>query len=460
MSKKIIAGAVLLGAAAAIVPFYLSGYYAAQAMDDYLALTQQSYGHQLQISKATHQSGLYSSTYSFNISVDLTTPDMAPLQQLIGTDQLDLQVDNQLSHGFLSVAIDTAYSGTAKDEFTQFTTKFKPQAKQKDQPLTTLVTQAKFSLSGDYQITSDFTLQGLQLETTDQLGEPLTVSTEPLSLHSLINKKLMSVDGNIGQLTFSKPGDTVSLKQLSFTTTAHLAPQFTAQEAEPAVAATTEPQSSVLGLFNSQNIDLKLASMTIKGPDKEAEMLSQLTWHMDAAMADPRTNLTSALSVAKVGNPTMPMTMLKDVQLDFSFDMGTTGLEKYTKALQSSTANLEDPAFVLAALGHLLAENINFSVSSAKVETFAGLVDITANVDFAALDKATFTANPQAAIASLSYTAEGQVPRDLLMMSAQMQEEVIDNLLEQQMLEEKDEQILFKLSGQSGSVNLNGKPLM
>ncbi|MFT4924060.1 MAG: hypothetical protein ACI8WB_000138 [Phenylobacterium sp.] len=455
MLKKLIVGAVILGAGAT-VPFYLSGHFAASALADYTSLLSRfdpaTNQPQILISNVTRQSGLYDSSYGFDVEVKLDTPAMAALKDMVGADTVKLHIDNKISHGFLSVTFDTSFDSDFKVSYDKLTDKLQQYVKNKDQPWMTLITTADFSVTGDYHMKSDWNLQGFDFETTDQLGELININSKPLTLSSTMNKDTLTVATNIDNITMTKPSDTLSFNQFSVDVVANFI-------ADPFAPASGDAQTA-FSVFKDQDIKIKLDSVLVKSADKEAMMLEQLDWHIKGDIGDPRAMFGSVLTVAKAGNPTIPMTVMNDVTVDLSFDVGTSALTKYSQAMQGFAANPQDPSLVLASVAHLLSENVTFTLNSIKLGTFAGLVDLSGNIDLSGLDMAQFQANPTVAIGALSYAAQGQVPRDLLMMSGQLDPELIDNLLAQQMLEQQEQQILFKLTGEAGHVSLNGKPLM
>jgi hypothetical protein len=447
MSKKIVAAAIIIAGGAATVPFYLSGYFAANVMNEYTALVQQANDPQFKITNITQQPGLYQSSYGFDIEFDLNNPAFASVKDIFATDQLKVRINNALSHDFLSVVIDTSFDGQIKASLDKYTEQLQKNAAITDKPWASLATTASFSLLGDPLVKSDLNIQAFDFSTTDKLGEVINVNTKPMSWNSLIDKDQFTFSSQIDNITVSKPNETLSFDKLAVEGVGHFADLQVISK-------------NPLSLIKDQNMTVTLDGITVTTADNEAKMLSQMAWRVDGQLGDSRSTFGSALTVAKAGNPTIPMTMLENMTVDFLVAMGTEALTDYSTAMQKLTNPQQDPAAVLASFAHLVSENIVISLKRIKADTFAGLLDITGNIDLAAMDMTQFQANPNAVVGSLSYAAQGQVPRDLLMMSAQMSAEVIDNLLEQQMIEEKDEQIIFKLTGAAGHVELNDKPLI
>jgi hypothetical protein len=122
--------------------------------------------------------------------------------------------------------------------------------------------------------------------------------------------------------------------------------------------------------------------------------------------------------------------------------------------------NPNDPAQAMKLFANLLSEDINVTLNSVKAKTISGPVDLIGNINMGAVDPAQFSENPMVALQGLKYAISGEIPKGLVMITGQLPPEFIDNLLQQQMIELKDEQIVFKLTGESGSINLNDKPLM
>lgn len=444
MIKKLIAAAVVIGAATATMPFYLSGHYAAEALADYTTMLQTSYGEQLEISNIKQQTGLYHSSYDFDMRLKLDSPAMATVKKMLSSDSLHIKISNRLKHGFLNVSLDSSFDGDIKTTLEQLTTELQQRATNQDQPWAALATTADFSFFGDYQIVSNFSLQGFEFDSTDQFGDAIHVSSQPLSLVSTLGHHKLAVNGSIADITVSKPDEVLSLREFSVVALGHL----------------NDNPKSRFSLFDDYDMTLKLGSVNVKGPDQAADVLSQLDLKINGNLGDQRAMFGSVLTVAKAGNPTIPMTQVENVKVDLGFDVGTEAFENYSNAMQKASATPQDAAAVLASFAHILSDNITVTLASAKVETFAGLVDLTADIAFTAVDMAQFQANPALALQSLSYTAQGQVPRDLLMMAGQLPPEYLDDLLAKQMIEEKDEQIWFKLTGESGNFNLNGKPVL
>jgi hypothetical protein len=444
MSKKLIAAVVVFGGIAATVPFYLSGHFAQQAMAQQMKIYIEPYKDQAILSNETVVSGLYSSSFSYDFSLKMDDAQMALVKEKLGVDELSVHVDNQFSHGFLKVDIDTSVSGALRDKFDEALKKLALQLDNSDKQMFSLTTNASFSLGGGYEMNSNFDVQGFTATTTNDLGETVTVTAKPMVVVGTVTPGGAVSTTSIDNITIGTPDSTVSINQLSFTGDIELSAHNTGK----------------LSMFGNQDFAFKLASIDLKGPEKEAQLLNDLNWGFKVNLNEGRATLNNTLSVAKAGSPDLPPTQVEDLAFNFTLQMGEKALEAYYEGIQTLQTNPDDPAVAMALFAKILTEKIGLTFNSIKAKTFAGAVDITANIDMVAVDADQFKANPMIAIQGLKYAAQGELPKDLLLMTGQLPRELIDNLLQQQMIELVDGQVIFKMTGEAGHVNLNGKPLM
>ena len=103
---------------------------------------------------------------------------------------------------------------------------------------------------------------------------------------------------------------------------------------------------------------------------------------------------------------------------------------------------------------------MSITLNNFKAKTIPGPVALNGKIDMAGVPLDQFTANPMLVIGALKYNMGGELPKALLQMTGQFPPEMLDQLVEAQMIEYKDAQVVFKMDGEAGSVNLNGKPLM
>ncbi|NQZ05832.1 MAG: DUF945 family protein [Algicola sp.] len=444
MSKKLIAAVVITGGLLATVPFYFSGHFAHQALISQLELVRKPYQDAMQFIETDTQSGLYSSSFGYDVTLDLTNPQFAPLKQDIEGDTLTLHIDNQMRHGFLSVSIESVFSGQAKTLFDKAMEKLQLKKADETRPMAQLTTDASFSVTGEYTMNTHFDLQGLTMQNQNDLGELVTMTTQPMQMSGTLAADILSYKANYGDITIGLPDSTITVNQLTANGSATILP----------------PAEQQISAFGDQHFKLNLKSISMIQADKKAEVLSDLIWAFTVTLKDGRGEFNNELSVAKIGNPQMPVTQIEDLVFNFTADMGLKAAKAYYEAAKKLPVSPDDPTAAMKLFANLLSEDINVNLNSIKAKTISGPVDLIGNINIGAVDPAQFSENPMVALQGLKYAISGEIPKGLVMMSGQLPPEFIDNLLQQQMIELKDQQIVFKLTGESGSINLNDKPLM
>lgn len=444
MSKKLIAAVVVTGGLLATVPFYFSGHFAQQALTSQIELIRKPYQDAMQFIETDSHLGLYSSSFGYDVTLDLTNPQFAALKQDIEGDTLTLHIDNQMSHGLLSVNMNSVFSGQAKELFDEGMKQLELKLADETQPMAKLVTHASFSVAGEYTMNTHFDLQGMTMQSENDLGELITLTTQPMQMSGTLDADILSYKANYGDITVGLPDSTITVNQLTADGSAKVLP----------------PSEQQFSAFGDQQFKLNLNSVSMSQADKKVDVLNDLIWAFTVTLKDGRGELNNELSLAKVGNPQMPVTQIEDLVFNFTADMGLKAAKAYYEAAKALQGNPDDPAAAMKLFANLLSEDINVKLSSIKGKTISGPVDLIGNINVGAVDVAQFTQNPMVALQGLKYAISGEIPKGLVMMTGQLPPEFIDNLLQQQMIELKDEQIVFKLTGESGSINLNDKPLM
>ncbi len=444
MSKKLIAALVVTGGLLATVPFYISGNFAHKALTSQIDLVRKPYQDAMQFVETDKTSGLYSSSFGYDVILDLTNPQFAPLKEDIESDTLTFHIDNQMSHGFLGVTINSVFSGQAKTLFDEGMKAQKLKLADETQPMAKLITDASFSVTGDYTMNTRFDLQGLSMQSENDVGELVTVNTQPMQMSGTLDADVLTYKANYGNIIIGLPDSSITINQLTADGSTNILP----------------PSEQQISAFGDQQFKLNLKSVSMSQADKKADVLNDLVWAFTVILKDGRGELNNELSLAKVGNPQQPVTQIEDLVFNFTADMGLKAAKAYYEAAKALQVNPDDPTQSMKLFANLLSEDINVTLNSVKAKTITGPIDLIGNINLSAVDPVQFTENPMAALQGLKYAVSGELPRGLVMMSGQLPPEFIDNLLQQQMIELKDEQILFKLTGESGSINLNDKPLM
>jgi hypothetical protein len=444
MSKKLIAAVVITGGLLATIPFYISGDFAHKALTSQIELVRKPYQDAIQFIETDKTSGLYSSSFGYDVILDLTNPQFAPLKEDIEGDTLTVHIENQMSHGFLSVTIDSVFSGQAKTLFDKGMKELKLKLADESQPMAKLITAASFSVAGAYTMNSRFDLQGLTMQSQNSVGELVTVSTQPMQVSGTFDTNLLSYTANYGDIIVGLPDSTISINQLTSDGSAKVLP----------------PSEQQFSPFGDQQFTLNLKSVRMSQADKKVDVLNDLNWAFTTTLKDGRGEFINELTLAKVGNPQQPVTQIEDLVFNFTADMGLKAAKAYYEAAKALQVNPEDPAQAMKLFANLFSEDFNVNINSIKAKTISGPVDLIGNINMGAVDPAQFNENPMVALQGLKYAISGEIPKGLVMMTGQLPPEFIDNLLQQQMIELKDEQIVFKLTGESGSINLNDKPLM
>jgi hypothetical protein len=272
MSKKLIAAVVVTGGLLATVPFYFSGHFAHQALTSQIELVRKPYQDSVQFAGTDIKPGLYSSSYGYDVTLDLNNPQFAPLKEDIEGDTLTVHIDNQISHGFLSVNMNTVFSGQAKDLFDKGMKELKLKIADESQPMAKLVTDASFSVAGEYQMNTRFDLQGLTMQSKNDLGELITLTTKPMKMSGTLAANMLSYKANYGDITVGLPDSTITVNQLTADGSAKILP----------------PSEQQISAFGNQQFKLNLKSVSISQADKKVDVLNDLIWAFTVTLKDGR----------------------------------------------------------------------------------------------------------------------------------------------------------------------------
>lgn len=448
MSSKIIAAVVVAGGVLATTPFYLSGFFAHKAISEQLQQQLKQSGMAataISIANEASELGLYQSHYAYDVVFNMEHPQLVAFKSEGVPSTLTLRMINDFEHGFLSIEGNSHYSGNLIDLLTEASKKANFTLADDSKPFLTIKTSADFSLSGHYQIKATSNLQAYSAAGVSAEGEAYGLKASPVVMNAVITPETMEGSYLFDTMEFSQGGANVIVNKGSMTFDAN-------------TWFSTELNSL---LIKEAKSNMSVEDVTIVSDGQTAKVAEKLSFDYDIHSNEQlRGKIATRYRVGKIDMPSIPMSKIDDLDINMVIEGGVKGALAYYDKIQELQANPEDPQLAMALFAELLAEDVNFDITAFKAQTFAGLVDMTADVDMKALDSAEFLQNPMLALANLSYKAGGQIPMDLLAMSGQLPPEAIDNLAQQEMLEIKDGQVHFALDGSGGSVNLNGKPLM
>ena len=358
---------------------------------------------------------------------------------------LSLRFENDFKHGFLSIEGKSVISGSLVELLDNMGKEFKFTMPNNDEPFVTFTTEADFSLSSHYQLKAHLATQAFEFYLPNDEGEAVKFESTPMQFHVVLTPETAEGSYAIDRWSMYEGGAIVSAENVGLTFSGNL--WF----------------SPVLDkmLWQEQLGQLKIDKVTLNSGGNSATVAEQIA--VDSVVTtdeQQRGQLGIRYQVKKFALPDLPMSNIEDLDVNIVGEAGVKAALEYYEQIQSMQTNPDDPQQGLALFAKLLTEDINFTIETFKAKTFAGPIDLIANMDFKGLDAAEFEQNPMLAMANLSYKASGELPQDLIAMSGQLPPELIDNLVQQQMLEVKDGQVHFTLDGSAGSVNLNGKPLM
>lgn len=445
MSVKSLGALAVVGLFSATVPFYVGGHFTHQALNNQLQMLIQSESPLFNIENIQSNLGLYDSVFSYDLVVDLTRHEFAGLSHdLGGIDTARFTIENHANHGFLSVDIDTVLTDEGVKIVDKFLAKGNISIDSKDKPMMTMKSQANVALTGSYQLTTSVNMQGLKMEQVNEVGEQAVVKLSASSFEGTFDGTMMNAVSQLKELSIQTGDSRFTFADMAFTGGGEI----------------DLNGKDIFSTFVNQFLTFDIATINIQSPDKEIEAGKDIKIYMQSNTVEDRLLLDSNFSLTKAGDPSQPQKTIEDVELKFTFDLGKQAMMDYYQAAEQLSGSPEDPKLAMEMISKLLAEQSKVKLTSGKAKTFAGPIDITANLDIAAVDPEQFKANPMVLIQSLKYAAQGEIPKTLLLASGQLPPEAIDGLIQNEMLIEDNQQIKFDMSGEKGQVNLNGKPLM
>ena len=448
MSNKVIAAVVVAGGVLATTPFYLSGFFAHKALSEQLKnqLAQSGMADTaITIANEASELGLYKSHYAYDMVFNMEHPQLVAFKSADTPSTLTLRTENNFTHGFLSIEGSSTYSGNLVDILEKAVKQANFAKKDADKPLFTLNTSADFSLSGHYQIRITSDMQAFTASGTSAEGEAFKIASTPMKMSGVITPETMDGSYSLDNISLEQGGALFAMNNVSLS-------------ADATTWFSTELDSL---LIKDMKSNFGINDISITSDNKTIKVAEKISVDYDLSTNDQlRGQVGVRYQVEKIDVPMIPMSKIDNLDIHMVLEGGVKGAIAYYEKIQTLATNPEDPELIMEIFSNLLAEDVGYDVKAFKAQTFAGPVDITADVDLKALDPAEFKQNPMLAMANLSYKAGGQVPMDLLAMSGQLPPEAIESLVQQEMLELKDGQVHFKLDGSAGSVNLNGKPLM
>lgn len=444
MSTKIIGAIIVVGAAAATLPFYLSGHFTHQALNNQLTEISSLNEAEFAVKNIASDLGIWSSQFSYDFDISIKDdPEFADVREALGSDSVSVTVTNQLQHNFLGVTMDTKFSGEVFEQAKKHFTELTLQKSNEDLPLTTVTTNIKVNLNGSVDMQSIATVQQFSIVSTNEdIAKQGQVSFSPFVISSTWDENNWRGNSTIESITINSPENDVAINMLAFRGNGDLI------------------NGVELDAFGKQLFDIKLGSLTLEEAGQVTELLKNMTWHMSSKVKDARTIYGNKIALDEFVLPDQPFSKIAEMNIDFDINADAKAMEAYLKTMQSMSANAQDPEVAVDMISKILAESVNFKVNAIRAKTFAGLIDVNANLDIAAIDPEAFKANPMQLIESLTYAAKGELPLDLLSMTGAVPPEMIDNLVQNEMIEIKDGQLVFTMDGEKGHVNLNGKPLM
>lgn len=448
MSSKIIAAVVVAGGVLATTPFYLSGFFAHKAISEQLQNQLKQSGMPataISIANETSELGLYQSHYAYDVVFNMEHPQLLPLKSASVPSTLTLRMENSFKHGFLSIEGTSKYSGNLVDLVAQASKALNFTLADQSKPFFDMKYNADFSLSGHYQIKATADMQAFTASGAPANGEAFEFKASPVVMDTVVTPETMEGSYTFDSMALNQGGAEFNFNKGSMTINAN-------------TWFSTELDSL---LVKEAKSNLSLEDVTIISDGQTAKVAEKISIDYDIYTDEQlRGKIGTRYQVGKIDIPMIPMSKTTDIDINMVIEGGVKGALAYYEKIQELQANPEDPELAMALFAELLSEDINYNMTAFKAQTFAGLVDITADANMKAVDAAEFKQNPMLALANLSYKAGGQIPMDLLAMSGQLPPEAIDSLVQQEMLEVIDGQVHFKLDGSAGSVNLNGKPLM
>ncbi len=446
MSIKLLGAFAVIGAAGATVPFFAAGHFTQQALNDQMQILTSSVPQGISIENTQANLGLYDSDFSYDVVFDLKALGLPEMAQYVGSDTVAITVNNKASHGFLTVAVDTTFEGQGKALVDKALSKLNLTLDEKAKPFMVMNSEVNVALNGGYSMQTKTHIQGFTMSITDNIGETATLRSTPISgITTFENGKVFS-QSQIDTFTLSGGASAFTLDQVHFDANAEF----------------SDPNAISFDNLIASRMSMTLEKVALKSPDMAFDALHGLNIKFDNRVVENRAKFNTLLKLEKAGHPAMAQTQVSEVELSLGVEGGLQAFKDYYRALEQlqgqSAAN--DPQQALIVFSKMLAEPLSFRFDTIKANTFAGKVDATAELNAAAVDPQSFRANPAVLVNALSYSAKGEIPKALLLMSDRLSIKTLENLLNNGMLTLKDQQVLFDMQGEKGHVNLNGKPLM